>query len=180
VIISVFEAVATCYYQSNHLKVEAIPLSALPKDTSELVGPTTGGDRVIGPLGVVVSLFRPTSPERGAERTTTLRRRDVGAGGNGIPGNERALGQTRSPNRSNTPLYSCSLPSAHWHQPLQRLDTLATLCGDEIFLITPFPVRFLRFPQGNWPLPGLIRCELCRLRCHGHSLLLSSYLCRMK
>jgi len=29
----------TCYYQSNHAKVEAIPLSALPKDTtSELAG----------------------------------------------------------------------------------------------------------------------------------------------
>jgi len=25
---------ATCYYQSNHSKVEAIPLSALPKDTT--------------------------------------------------------------------------------------------------------------------------------------------------
>jgi len=24
----------TCYYQSNHSKVEAIPLSALPKDTN--------------------------------------------------------------------------------------------------------------------------------------------------
>jgi len=31
------EVTATCYYQSNHSKVEAIPLSALPKDiTSEL------------------------------------------------------------------------------------------------------------------------------------------------
>jgi len=30
---------ATCYYQSIHSKVEAIPLSALPKDTtSELAG----------------------------------------------------------------------------------------------------------------------------------------------
>jgi len=30
---------ATCYYQSNHSKVEAIMLSALPKDTtSELAG----------------------------------------------------------------------------------------------------------------------------------------------
>jgi len=29
----------TCYYQSNHSKVEAIPLSALPEDiTSELAG----------------------------------------------------------------------------------------------------------------------------------------------
>jgi len=25
---------ATCYYQSNHSKVEAIPFSALPKDTT--------------------------------------------------------------------------------------------------------------------------------------------------
>jgi len=28
--------------------------------------------------------------------------------------------------------------------------------------------------------PRLIRCELSRLRCHGDSLLLSSYLCRIK
>jgi len=29
----------TCYHQSNHSKVEAIPLSAMPKDiTSELAG----------------------------------------------------------------------------------------------------------------------------------------------
>jgi len=30
---------ATCYYQSNHLKVETIPLSALPKDTTRTCGP---------------------------------------------------------------------------------------------------------------------------------------------
>jgi len=37
---AVFESsAATCYYQSNHSKVVAIPLSALPKDTtSELAG----------------------------------------------------------------------------------------------------------------------------------------------
>jgi len=29
-------------------------------------------------------------------------------------------------------------------------------------------------------LPRLIRCELPRLRCHGHSLFLSSYLCKVK
>jgi len=29
-------------------------------------------------------------------------------------------------------------------------------------------------------LPRLIRCELSQLRCHGHSLLLPSYLCRIK
>jgi len=32
--ISVFELNCLCYYQSNHSKVEAIPLSALPKDTT--------------------------------------------------------------------------------------------------------------------------------------------------
>jgi len=36
---AVFDQAATCYYQSNHSKVEAISLSALPKDTtSELAG----------------------------------------------------------------------------------------------------------------------------------------------
>jgi len=33
---------------------------------------------------------------------------------------------------------------------------------------------------GGTGLPHLIRCERSRLRCHGHSLLLSSYLCRIK
>jgi len=32
---SVFESSAICFYQSNHLNVEATPLSAFPKDTSE-------------------------------------------------------------------------------------------------------------------------------------------------
>jgi len=36
---SMLSQAATCYYQSNHSKMEAIPLSALPKDTaSELTG----------------------------------------------------------------------------------------------------------------------------------------------
>jgi len=39
--ISVFESSCHCYYQSNHTKVEAIQLSALPKDTaSKLAGLT--------------------------------------------------------------------------------------------------------------------------------------------
>jgi len=84
----------TCYYQSIHSKVEEIPLSALPKNTtSELAdlfrtifltlnvkqgscksqllksfgltqrGNLTrrlGGDWMVGPLGVLVSPFRPT------------------------------------------------------------------------------------------------------------------------
>jgi len=40
---------------------------------------TIGGDRMVGPLGVVISQFRPTSRERGGNRTTTLMQRDVGA-----------------------------------------------------------------------------------------------------
>jgi len=31
---AIFESSATYYYQSNHSKVEAIPLSAFPKDTT--------------------------------------------------------------------------------------------------------------------------------------------------
>jgi len=36
---SVLSQAVTCYYQSNHSKVDAIPLSTLPKDTAcELAG----------------------------------------------------------------------------------------------------------------------------------------------
>jgi len=38
---------------------------------------------------------------------------------------------------------------------LLRLNTLATLCGDELFLTTPSPARFRRFPRKNWPFPVL-------------------------
>jgi len=38
-----------------------------------------------------------------------------------------------------------------WLRLLQILDTLATLCRDEIFLTTSSPARFLRFPRRNWP-----------------------------
>jgi len=38
---------------------------------------TIGGDRIVGSLEVVVSPFRPTSRERGDDRTTTLRRRKL-------------------------------------------------------------------------------------------------------
>jgi len=42
---------------------------------------------------------------------------------------------------------------------------------------------FCRFPSVSseeLAFPRLIRCELSRLCCHGHSLLLTSYLCRIK
>jgi len=67
-------------------------------------------------------------------------------------------GQTHSPKpERHSPLL---MFPAHWYRPLQRLDTRATLCRDDIFLTTPSPVRFLQFPR--------------------NSLLLSSYLCRIK
>jgi len=61
-------------------------------------------------------------------------------------------GQTRSPK----PEQHSSLPIflALWHRPSQRLNALATLCGDEIFLTTPSPARVLRFPRRNWPSPS--------------------------
>jgi len=40
---------------------------------------TVGDDRMIGPLGKVVSPFRPTARKKGGDLITTLRRRDVGA-----------------------------------------------------------------------------------------------------
>jgi len=85
-------------------------------------------------------------------------------------------GQTRLPK----PEQHFPLPMfpAPWLRLLQRLDTLATLCGDGLFLTTPSPARFPRFPRRNGLL-RLIRCVLSLLRCHGHSLL-SSYLCRIK
>jgi len=51
-------------------------------------------------------------------------------------------------NRSNTPLTYVPCPMA---LTIAKLDTLATLCGDEIFLTTLSHARFLRFPRRNWP-----------------------------
>jgi len=62
------------------------------------------------------------------------------------------IGQTHLPKpEQHSPLI---MFPAHWHQPLQRLDTLATLCGDEIFLTTLSLARFLPFPQRNCPSPS--------------------------
>jgi len=44
---------------------------------------------------------------------------------------------------------------ASWLRLLQRSDTLATLCEDELYLTTPSPARFLLFPRRNWPFPVL-------------------------
>jgi len=68
---------------------------------------------------------------------------------------------------------------AHWPRPLPRLDTLATLFGDEIFH-NSLSCQVPSVSSEELAFPRLIRCELFRLRCHGHSLFLSSYLCRIK
>jgi len=49
---------------------------------------------------------------------------------------------------------------ASWFRLLQRLDTLATLCGDKLFLTTPSPARFLLFPRRNWPflILSIVNC----------------------
>jgi len=52
-------------------------------------------------------------------------------------------GQTRLPRPEQHLRCPCSLSS--WLRLLQRSDTLATLCGDELFLTTSSPARFLRF-----------------------------------
>jgi len=71
--------------------------------------------------------------------------------------------------------------SAHWFRPLQRLDTLATLCGWRRNLShNSLSCQMLSVSSKELALPRLIRYELSRLRCHGHSLLLSSYLCRIR
>jgi len=65
--------------------------------------------------------------------------------------------QTRLPKpEQHSPLAKtgATLPVTHWHRPLQRLDTLATVCGGELFLTTPSPARFLRFHRRNYPSPS--------------------------
>jgi len=67
----------------------------------------------------------------------------------GLPGN----GQIFSPKpEQHFPLL---MFPAHWHRPWQRLDSLATLWGDELFLTTCSPTRFLWFLQRNWPFSVL-------------------------
>jgi len=69
---------------------------------------------------------------------------------------------------------------ANWHRPLQRLrHTRYSLWRRNLShdsLSCQIPSVF----SEELVLSRLIRCELFRLRCHGHSLLLSSYLRRIK
>jgi len=84
--------------------------------------------------------------------------------------------QTRTPKPEQH--FPLSMFPAHWPRWLQKLGTPAIL-WDEISSHNSLFCRFLRF-LCRMALPRLARCKLSRLRCHGHSLLLSSYLCRMK
>jgi len=62
----------------------------------------------------------------------------------------------------------------------QTLDTLATLCGDEIFFITPSPARYLRFPRRNWPFPALSAVNSPNFAATVTAFSCPSYLCRIK
>jgi len=66
----------------------------------------------------------------------------------GLHGNELADSLAKTEQHSPLPMFP-----AHWPRSLQRLDTLANLFRDEIFLTTPSPDRSLRFPRRNWPFP---------------------------
>jgi len=69
---------------------------------------------------------------------------------------------------------------AHRRQSLPKLDTPVTLLEDEIFSHNSRFCHISSVSSEELALPRLARCELSRLSCHGHSLLLSSYLCRIK
>jgi len=58
----------------------------------------------------------------------------------------------RFPSEQHSPLHSHMFP-AHWSRSLQRLDTLATLFGDEIFLTNSLFCHILLVPRRNWPFP---------------------------
>jgi len=92
----------------------------------------------------------------------------------GLTGNELADSLAKTGQHSPLPMFF-----AHWPWTLQRLDTLATLSGDEIFL-SFLSCQIPSVSLEELALPRLIHCKLSRLRCHGHNLLLSSYLCRIK
>jgi len=68
---------------------------------------------------------------------------------------------------------------APWLRLLQRLDTFATLWRRTLSH-NSFSCQIPSVSSEELALPRLIRCELPRLRCHGHNLLLSSYLCKTK
>jgi len=73
----------------------------------------------------------------------------------GLPGNELADSLAKT---------GATLPFTHVPCPLAptiaKIGTLATLFGDEIFLTTPSPARFLQFSQKNWlfPVSSAVKC----------------------
>jgi len=82
-------------------------------------------------------------------------------------------GQTRLPKpEQHSPLLMFPVP---WLRLLQRLDKLATLCGDKLFLTTPSPARFLGFPRRNWPFP-----ILSAVNCLDFAATVTTFFCPLK
>jgi len=118
---------------------------------------TSGGDWMVGPLWVLSYHFGPPL-DRGAETAPPCW------------GDETLVQYPMSPANPRYPLaptiakirYTCY---ALWRQNLSH---------------NSLPCQILSVSSEELALPRLIRCELSRLHCYGHSLLLSSYLCRIK
>jgi len=91
----------------------------------------------------------------------------------GRPGNELA----DSLAKTGATLPFAKVPASPGHCKDKALVIPAVLLRDEIFLTILSSARFLWFPQLLALSPSSFRpCKLLRLRCHGYSLLLSSYL----
>jgi len=87
----------------------------------------------------------------------------------------KKTGRLACQDRSNTPRYPCSLaPTIAKIRHTRYSSWRRTLSHNSLTCQIP------SVSSEELALPHFIRCELFRLRCHGHSLLLSSYLCRIK
>jgi len=79
-------------------------------------------------------------------------------------------GQTRFPKpEQHSPL---SMFPAPWLRLLQRLNTLAAICGDELFLTTLSPATFLQFPWRNWPF-----LVLSAVNCFDFAAMVTAFFC---
>jgi len=68
---------------------------------------------------------------------------------------------------------------AYWPRSFQRRGILATLGRQNLSHNSLF-YQIPSVSSEELALFRLARCELSQFRCHGHSLLLSSYLCKIK
>jgi len=93
----------------------------------------------------------------------------------GLPGNERADSLAKN---------GAKLPVAHVPYPLApiiaKIRHTRYSLWRRILSYNSLSCQIPSVSSEELVLPHLIRCDLSRLRCQGHSLVLSSYLCRIK